>query len=1245
MRGYRAAFVGALAACISFSVPGLAQVGGQTDVIRGQVRDDSGTPVENARVEVRDLSTGHDRVTSTRAGGRYTVVFVDGSGSYGIEVSAPGLSGRTRVARYADEDFLVADVEVQSRTHMLDSVEVRAPQRRPAGRPEAGAHERSLSGDLVERLPLADSDPSRLAGLAPGVTVLAGDGWDAGGFSVGGQSTAQNQVTLDGATFAALLGTSALGGGMPAEALRATRVITSTFDVSRGQFAGGQVEMSSRGGGNTPRGSVTYTGRDDRLEAHASRSPWADGLHQHRLSGGGGGPIARDRLFYHLAFTVQQRGDRRFALEPRDPSGYSLAGIHADSVARFLRILQHRYGIELAGLAGGYRRGSRTASGLARLDYLAPRHSMSLRTYGGASRQTNAFLRPLDALDRGGEQSGGAAAGVASLTSQFGDAWINELRISFTSDSRQLVPNRQLPGARVRVASDREAGTRMVVLGFGSNALLPRSSQEQLLEIANEVSTFWGFGHRLKLGGFFARYRFSDQSTTNRLGTFTFESLDDLEAGRPSSFTRTISEGTASGSGWNYALYIGDSWRATPRLQLTYGARLEGSALREPAPAAPLVDALFGIRTDRLPRELHVSPRAGFSWRLNADRQPLRLLRGGIGEFRGRMPAILYADVLRRGSEIGGPSSLVCIGEGAVPLPDFRRFLEDPRSIPRECASTVPGSAAAGPLVAAFAPGFGAPRAWRASLGYQAQLWRLVGGSLDVTYTRGMGQPRIRDLNLREDPRFVLGREGSRPVFFDAADVDPDAGRVGITSSRVHPEFASVFEIRSDARSEAAQVTVAANGFLPALRMALQSSYTLSYGRDEAAFAFGGAAAGFAATPVQGHPNRLRWADSDMARRHSVVVVAGLPIGRSIELALVGRASSGVPFTPLVASDINGDGMANDAAFVFPAGDMENLSDTHSMDALLAVAPSNVRACLKRQSGRLAERNSCRTAWQQSFDLRAAVRPRIAAGRFTVAVDLFNAASVLDLLLHGPDGARGWGETGWWVDPVLLVPRTFDAVERAFRYEVNPGFGQARSHRTSEGLPFTVQVSGRMALGPRPAQDPTGGFADLGGPGMAMGTLARIAITSAAGGDAMPHAGSIDDLDEPGHGPGPGALIGRALPEPLTPLLALADSLGLSTDQRRRLGEIRDALVARNEPIRAEVTRVFVAAFRGDGAPVSPEVLFETIGPRLNEGRLNVQAALDEARDELTGEQWERVPAAIRDAVSTTAIRLTPPTP
>src|SRR5690606_27918932 len=145
-----------------------------------------------------------------------------------------------------------------------------------------------------------------LALLAEGVVATELDSLTGrAGFSVAGMSDLLNQITLDGT----VLRDGALG--VPEEGVRVTRVTTSTFDASRGGFAGGQVSMTTARGANRPGGALSYRLSDDALQANAS--PTTNAFTRHDLGGAWGGPIVRNRLFYNVSFQLSRNVNHRFA--------------------------------------------------------------------------------------------------------------------------------------------------------------------------------------------------------------------------------------------------------------------------------------------------------------------------------------------------------------------------------------------------------------------------------------------------------------------------------------------------------------------------------------------------------------------------------------------------------------------------------------------------------------------------------------------------------------------------------------------------------------------------------------------------------------------------------------------------------------------------------------------------------------------------------------------------------------------
>ena len=1209
-----------------------AQVGVTTDVISGRVTGPGGAGVGGAQVEAVSVETGVRRTATTRPDGRYTIVFPDGGGQYRLRVTALGFATATAsVAREADEDVLTANFRVGEEAVAIEGIEARGQRTPPPGRNEsAGGQERFLPSEAVSRLPLEDNDPARIATLSPGVVAVAGgaDSTEArGSFSIAGQRASQNQFTLDGTSFASALTGGQAGGGsplsLPQEGLRGTQVVTNTYDVARGQFTGGQVSLTTRGGTNNPSGSFSWSLRDPWLQGGAGRPAWGGGFTQNRFSGGFGGPIVRDRLFYNVSFAAQRRTDALYSLTPSDPTALTGLGVSPDSVSRFLGILNSRYGV--SGRTGEFSRTGDALTLLGRVDYnLTERHTVALRGHYSTYGQENARIGFLETLENGGETGSEGKGGILTLTSRLGGSWINELRVSFNDDRREQLPYDEVPEGRVRVASELSedvGGRGVTTLVFGGERSLPVNTRETTWELSEELSFLFRDQHRLKLGGLLNHTSFEQELTSNRLGSFEFASLADFEAGRPSRFTRSLSPRVREGGGINGAIYLGDTWRPTQQLQLTFGLRGEGSRFDDRPAYNPRVEELFGRRTDRAPSEIHLSPRLGFSWRLNQQGEPLRLVRGGFGEFRGRAPFSLFATALDQTGLPGGERQIDCVGDD-VPVPSWAAYAADPSSIPTSCLDGDAGegeSLGRAPNVSLFDDGFSAPRSWRASLGFQTALRPRLNVSVDLTQAWGVSLYGVRDLNLNTANATTLPAEGGRPLYASPADVVRETGAVPLASSRLHPEFAHVLEVSSALESRTTQVAVGLNGAL-IRRLVFSASYTWTKSSDQSSFSSGAPFSGFAQVPVAGDPNVREWARSDLERRHSFVTTLGVPLSQAVEFTLIGRATSGRPFTPLVGGDINGDGARNDRAFVFDAASARDPQTAEGIERMLAGAPGRVRECLERQTGQIAERNSCSGPWTGTVDLRGTFRPELGRGlgrRLSVSLDATNLAAGADLLLHGSNDLRGWGSAGFGTDEVLLYPRGFDPAANRFIYQVNERFGETRTRRGFVS-PFQVALTARVTVGRQQQGGFGGGLGGItGGFGGGFGG-GRGGFGGEGGRGAIFREGGGVDAD---------ALLERVLPEPVSAILLLRDTLGLSDEQAARLQAISDSLVAKNEPVREAIRTAVSSA----GANPNPGSIFQQIGPQLNQGRQNVAAALEEARKVLTPEQWRRVPAALRN--------------
>ncbi len=277
------------------------------------------------------------------------------------------------------------------------------------------------------------------------------------------------------------------------------------------------------------------------------------------------------------------------------------------------------------------------------------------------------------------------------------------------------------------------------------------------------------------------------------------------------------------------------------------------------------------------------------------------------------------------------------------------------------------------PQVTVFDPRFAAPRAWRGSFGAQHRTGTWVLG-LDLGVTRGVNQSGYTDRNLGS-PQFSLASEGGRPVYVPAATIDTARGSLPLSASRLDNRFGQVLLLDSRLGTRSTQVTFSANG-ITHNGMVINASYTWMHSQDQSSSSEGGGVRGFAGQTAGFDPNARDWARSDYERKHSLLTTVTWPVSAAMEVTAIGRLTAGTPYTPLVGSDINGDGSRNDRAFIFNPATAPDTAIANGMQRLLAGASSGARKCLDAQMGSIAARNSCTGPWQPSLDLQLNVPSR-----------------------------------------------------------------------------------------------------------------------------------------------------------------------------------------------------------------------------------------------------------------------------
>jgi Domain of unknown function (DUF3526)/Carboxypeptidase regulatory-like domain len=302
--------------------------------LAGRVLDSTGAPIPDASVTVVDTATNAQSATTTGPDGTFRFTRVT-SGQYRLVIEKTGFRQHLRndILVTVNEQVLIdAVLEVGS---LEERVVV--DERSPIVQAKSAEVSGLVDQKRVRELPLNGGNFQRLAVLAPGA---AGGGNNNPSFS--GSRSVANSFTLDGSGFndeRGALGGVSLGGGaadfgnaspslISTEAIREFRVITSNADATFGRGSGAQVNVLTRSGTNSFKGSGYYFGRNDALDARDffNYGPYFDDqgnaitppFKQHLFGATLGGPLARDRHFFFSSTYYEEHPDAARATDSAD---------------------------------------------------------------------------------------------------------------------------------------------------------------------------------------------------------------------------------------------------------------------------------------------------------------------------------------------------------------------------------------------------------------------------------------------------------------------------------------------------------------------------------------------------------------------------------------------------------------------------------------------------------------------------------------------------------------------------------------------------------------------------------------------------------------------------------------------------------------------------------------------------------------------------------------------------------------
>ena len=611
----------------------------ETATLSGTVMDRTGAVLPDVQVQVTNSDTNVVTPTTTNKSGVYVV---------------PSLKpGRYRIAvtRVGFKQVVVTDVtlnvqDVVSRNFNLDvgaiseSITVTADQLNV--NTTDAAVSTVIDRNFVESLPLNGRSFNTLLQLTPGVVIAPTSPTAPGQFSIAGQRTDANSFTVDGVSanfgvgLSQNLGESGTGGAQALSALGGTsslvsvdalqefRIETSSFAPEFGRTPGGQVILTTRSGTNVFHGGVFDYFRNTVMDANdwfanAAGDPRAP-EHHNDFGGFLGGPIWKDKTFFFFSYEGA-RLDLPQTTVIQVPSEYARTTAPA-AIAPYLNAYPLPNDqtvtpdVYTSAFTGNYaERATLNATSLridhtfndrfsifGRYNYAPSQLAGPAQGYSLSSFQTtlvntqtltlgvNTVLSPRLSNTIRGNYSTQSSGQSYTLTSFGGATPLNPSLLLGSGSSSQ--------NAAIFYALD----TSDLVVGNGG---VNRTRQANVVDdLSLSISS-----HQLKFGGDYRALFLNVNSPPSYLlyevpSTQAFVSTGLVPYFIPSTYLPVQFLTNA------FSFYGQDTWKVTPRLNLTYGLRWE----LDPAPIARGNTTLSAWETVNNPASINLAPSGTPLW-------------------------------------------------------------------------------------------------------------------------------------------------------------------------------------------------------------------------------------------------------------------------------------------------------------------------------------------------------------------------------------------------------------------------------------------------------------------------------------------------------------------------------------------------------------------------------------------------------------------------------------------------------
>lgn len=637
-------FLGGLVRSVALSaiivaISAVAQ-GQSTSTLQGTVTDKSNAAVANAKVLVRNESTGVDRTTQTDQAGLYLVPGLLPS-LYRVEISAPGFQTvvirdlKLDVASSLTENAqlqvgaVATQVEVAGTAPLADTSTVSLGQVIE----EKTVQDVPLNGrhffDLVTLIPGTVTPPQNgfladpLVGLGALGVDTAGQRENTTNLMVNGvnlNDEVQNQVTFQPSI----------------DTVAEFKVDNSTFPAEYGRNSGAIVNIATRSGSNAYHGEGFEFIRNNFFDARNYFNPVSkpqSQFNRNNFGGDFGGPIKKNKAFFFLSYEGLRQHQGVTLATPVPGAG---ATSSSPAVTALLKLLPQPNGTMTTN-AGPVAAFFGSASTPVNEDIGTADLSVSLTSkdqlHGYYAIEVDHRFEPTAGPATvpgwGDTRDGRRQLVTVNETHTFSTGLTNNVRLGFNRLHITFLPNGLFDptteGLALPPGVPANSGLPLFNIGgsllFGSPQGDPEGRGDTTVVLGDTVSWLKG-RNSIQFGGEIRR--FYNNNLFNNLGEFEYLDIPHFLADQALSFATLSGNGDDKILEGAWGLFVQDNYKLRPNLTLNLGLRYDWNST--PTEAAnrlsvfnPAADALAQVGSPGFGQvyqtnNTNFQPRLGFAW-------------------------------------------------------------------------------------------------------------------------------------------------------------------------------------------------------------------------------------------------------------------------------------------------------------------------------------------------------------------------------------------------------------------------------------------------------------------------------------------------------------------------------------------------------------------------------------------------------------------------------------------------------